>query len=268
MNRKWFLLMVVGLVLALSGGAVQAYPELITGSTGIVQTPNAHVVGMATYDLAVDYGQISVPAIGRYDGWPIRLVAGLSDNVELGGADYKFRPKPAVVPSVKVTSFAGKVVVRDEDETWPAVAVGVQYWYLRGIGVPSANQRVWSGYLAGTKTLTRSEEGTQVTANLGVAYDSYNRTVGGVTTKAQFVAPFIGMEFAAGGGTVIAVDYKWQERKAGVDWQRALFGAVVRHPVSNDWTVELGTTNISGFSNGQRIFVGTCYRFGGGAPEE
>ena len=83
MSKKWFVLLAGCLVLALGMGVAQAYPQF-EGPTGLIHTPTAYLVGHHNVDLAVGYAGASYWGTG-YEGWPTRVIAGISDNMELGG---------------------------------------------------------------------------------------------------------------------------------------------------------------------------------------
>lgn len=263
MSSKWFVLMAVCLLMAISIGTAQAYPQLAAGATGLAATPTAYVIGARTFDLAVDFNEGSHRVVGGFRAFPIRLVAGVSDNAELGIAYLALDHKLTGVPTSRITGIGGKWQWRQETEGGPATAVGINYTQAKTGGVTG---KLWSLYLVASKKLTEEEVG--LTGNFGVAWDSWNWP----GANQDFLTPFMGLELGAPGGTTLGLDYKWKQRKAGATWSESLFGAVVRHPINEDLSAEVGMTNATGnialLSTSNRFFLGVKYQFGSGQEEE
>ena len=262
MSSKWLVLMAACLVMAVGMGTAQAYPQMAptSGLTGLIETPTAYLVGARTVELALDYTEAARYNDG-FEGWPVRLVAGVSENVELGVAYLMLEPKGSGTP-IRHTAVGAKWQFRQEN-AGPAVALGVEYRERKQY---SGVRKLTSIFLVGSKKLTGKETEVSLVGNAGVAYDSWT---GGSGTEV-YLTPFLGAEICFSQGTTIAVDYKWDQ---GGGWPgpncQARFGMVIRHPLNDQLTAELGMTRLEYDQNwgGEiplRTFGGVCWRFGKG----
>ena len=108
--------------------------------------------------------------------------------------------------------------------------------------------KVWNAYLVATKDFTPMDEGTSEwgpgagTRMLGTAGIYYLKADPDLGKGFSLTRPFLGMEFLGAGGTALALEYRWKD--SDLD-NKALFSAVLRHPFSEQFTAELGSTNSS-----------------------
>jgi hypothetical protein len=227
-------------VLALAVSFAGAAPRFDAGSTGLVQTPTADVLGEGVFDLAVDWQDADFFTV-----YPIRFVYGLG-KAELGIAYI-----PVQLDGGGDTSawqYSGKVQLLPETATQPAVALGADYATLDLVDIDRL-----SIYAVATKQLSTGD-GPSVRGNLGVAYDRYSN--GGTES---FTKPFVGLEVGVAEGTSILAEYKW-----GNDMFEPIFSAAVRHSFAPNLMVEAGLTNLAGIDDEKKFFAGVSYRFGAG----
>jgi len=241
-----------GLLLATAAAAAPSH----LGPTGIVGTPTADVVGARQYDVAVDY----VKWEGDIKSWPIRLVTGVSDKVEVGIGYSKWKDTGV---SMKVVPINVKAVVVPESESSPAVAVGAAYGKLKD----GSTLKVTTLYAVATKTLTKAEDDYEdsargtVRGSLGLMYNKYKD--GG---SDSYTEPFVSLEYMTpGGATTLAIEYKTAE--GGMDPVSSL---LVRHTVTPNMWVQAGLTDAvyTMTDNDHEFFIGFGYRWAPPAEDE
>jgi len=251
-----FWLGIIGAAIVLVSGTVCAAPSHL-GPTGIVGTPTADVVGARQYDVAADY----VEWDSDVKSWPIRLVAGVADKLEVGVGYTKWSDGG----SIKITPVNVKAVVAPESGSSPAVAVGAGYGKIKdGVDI-----KITTLYAVATKTLSEAEDnyydeggmrGT-VRGSLGIMYNKYSN--GG---SDSYTEPFASLEYLTpNGNTTLAVEYKTKENDMD-----AVSSLLVRHMVTPNTWVQLGWTN-SFYSLGwddHELFLGIGYRFAPQPEEE
>jgi hypothetical protein len=250
-------------VVVLAASVAAAVPSHF-GPTGVVATPTAEVAGAGRYDVAVDYIQWDTPS-GNVKSWPVRLLAGVSDNIEVGVGytRWGFHTTPLKVVPVNV-----KAVLVPESETSPAIAFGLAY----------AKYSIWqlkttTAYAVATKTIIPSDgengdtKGT-LRGSLGLMYNSYSHGATETATK-----PFVSVEYTTpSGATTLAAEYKLKEQIASVFGRDAISSYVVRHMVTPRMWAEVGLTNawytVSNLAVGHELFFGVGYRWSRPAHEQ
>jgi hypothetical protein len=246
-----------GLLVATAASAAPSH----LGPTGIVGTPTADVVGDRHYDVAADFVRYSDDDI---DGWPLRLVAGVSDKVEAGIGYTKWKDGG----SLKVMPINVKAMLVPESERSPAVAVGAAYGKLKD----GSSIKVTTFYAVATKTLSEPEEdyyydeggmkGT-VRGSLGVMYNKYSNSGSESATE-----PFISLEYmTADAKTTLAAEYKTSEDILSDD---ALLSFVARHMFTPNMWAQVGWTNtIYTLANDDHgWFIGVGYSWAPPVEEE
>lgn len=242
----------MGAAIVLVSGTVAAAPSHL-GPTGIVGTPTADVVGARQYDVAVDY--VKWDMFGTdVKCWPIRLLAGISDKVEVGIGYSKWKDGGA---SMKITPVNVKAVVVPESETSPAVALGAAYGKLKDGGA----LKITTFYAVATKTLSQAEDeyydGGTLRGSLGLMYNKYKD--GG---SDSYTEPFVSLEYLTPeGATTLAIEYKTAE--GGMDPVSSL---LARHMLTPNMWVQAGLTDAfyTLASEDHEFFIGVGYRW---APE-
>jgi len=233
-------------VLALAVSLAGAAPRLDAGSTGLVQTPTANILGEGMFDLAVGYIDQE-----DYTAYPARFVYGLG-KAELGIAYAKLNDG---VMDPTVLQYSGKLQLMPETNTQPAVAFGADYLDLQDFGPPGGLNR-WSIYAVATKQLTTGNDGPSVRGNLGVAYERW----GWEGNAESDVIPFVGLEVMLAKSTSVLAEYKWE---GDIDLSPK-FSAAVRHSFAPNLMVEAGITDLLGLEGDARFFAGLSYRWGAG----
>ncbi len=252
----WLVVACAAAVLASSvAGAAPSH----LGPTGIVGTPTADVVGAGAYDVAIDYVKWHVPG-GHLTCWPVRVVAGVSENVELGIGYSKWKGGSF---SMKIVPVHVKAVLVSESETSPAVAVGIGYGEFKGFPPLTTT----TCYLVATKTLSQADEeyadvgGARGTlrGSFGLMYNRYSHATCDSATK-----PFANLEYQMpGGATTLGVEYKVKEG-LGVSRRNAVSSIVLRHMLTPNVWAQVGLTNawytLCGFlDSGHDLLIGVGY---------
>ncbi len=75
--------------------------------------------------------------------------------------------------------------------------------------------------------------------SVGIMYINLDPDVG---DSESLTRPFVNLEFTGEGGTTLGLEYRWKDDDMDC---KAVFSAVLRHPLSEETTVEVGTTNAS-----------------------
>lgn len=228
-----------------------AYPSLL-GPSGIVQTPTTDITEKNAVDVAADY----VSLREGFSSIPVRLTAGISDKAELGLAYLKIGNDL----DGRLVNLHGKVSFQREPDYPFGLAVGIEFGDLgeKLFELQDVN-RIIRVYAVASKLLTPRPEGeaervgTDIRGQIGV---NYERIQNGVTESS--VRPFVGLELATAGGTVIGAE--WRSEKFGDD----VVSAVIRHPFDQKTFIQAGVTkNLAGLavSNKTAFFGGLGFRF-------
>jgi hypothetical protein len=249
------------------------------GPTGVVATPTADVVGAKAFDVAADYVRWKDIYGEDLKAWPIRVLAGVSDRVEVGVGYTKWQDSGT---DMKIVPFNAKVMLVPESMTMPAVSVGAAYGKATDVSIPSlsltpVDVKVTTVYAVATKTLSKGEGGNgegmkgTVRGSLGVMYNQYKDS--GVVDDSA-TKPFVSLEFLTPDGkTTFAVEYKTKEDIASDFSDHAISSLVVRHMFTPNFWAQAGLTNAwytvsSPDGGGHDWFVGVGYHWTPPAEEE
>ena len=271
----WTLPLVAALLVAGSGFAY-AIPSL-AGPTGIVTVPTAAVAPEGELQTALTYQSQQIAGQGMYGGdmdvslWQLQALAGVSDEAELWAA-YALADQetPTVSETANMWAFGGKYQLTREPEDQTALAIGasIEKW-SDVIGMYSGAQDIdaWKLYIVATKDFTpvsgeawewSAGGGTRILGSVGIMYMSIDPDGG---DRESLTRPFVGIEFVGVGGTTLGLEYRWKDNDLDMD---AVFSAVLRHQVSPECSVEVGTTNATMFGLGldeQDFFARIGYNF-------
>jgi hypothetical protein len=241
--KTLFWLMVIPAAAALLCGVAGAAPSHL-GPTGVVATPTADVIGAQQFDVAVDY--VRWKNFGeRVTSWPVRVVAGLSDRVEVGVGYTSWKDSG---PTMKIVPVNAKALIVPESGNSPAIAVGAAYGVFKDAQLLNplftGDVKVTTVYAVATKTLSKAEGDEEVgvkgtmRGSLGVMYNRYRDSTDGSATK-----PFVSLDYTTPNGkTTVAAEYKLKERISGLK-ERALSSVVLRHMFSGNVWAQVGVTN-------------------------
>jgi hypothetical protein len=254
------MLSVLALALVAGSGAGLAYPTL-GGPTGGAVLPDAMVVPPGQLDLAWDWTKINQAAgLEMYDitVMPLRVVYGAGSGAELWGAWTRIDNGE----SVDGWGFGAKYQFMREPKDSVNLAAGAGWNRLENSG----EETVWNAYLVATKDLTPTgtegwawePEGTKILGSLGVLwmdFDEFNESL---------FEPFVALDFIGARGTSLGLEYRFKD--SSID-DKAVFSAVVRHPFTQNLSLQVGVTNgaIGGIGlEDMDLFAGICYRTGVG----
>ena len=262
-KRIWTLPALAIVLLALGSGSGLAIPSL-GGPTGVVSTPTAMVAPMGDLQGAISYQSLQASGLGMYEcaedltAWSLQALAGVTDQAELWAAYTTVRDGN----DVHAYALGGKLQLTKEPEDDATLAVGASYGVMKDLVVSSSmydeDLQEWVGadvttdvniknvYLVATKDLTPlggegwewgPGGGTKMLGSVGLMYISIDPDLG---SSESLTRPFLNMEFVGAGGTTLGLEYRWKDNDMD---DKAVFSAVLRHPMSDTVTAEVGTTN-------------------------
>jgi hypothetical protein len=264
-------------IMLFSGMAGAALSQV--GPTGVVATPTAEVTPHGYYDVAMGYVNRDFNGTSLKE-WPLRLTIGISEKAELGASYLQIRNGE----SLRVVGLNGKVVLSGETESMPALAAGVvygkssdfDYTLLFPSLLGTGDIKATSVYLVATKTLSRpgveydlygdpQPVGNIVRGSLGITHNRYSFKGTGIDDSTTETRPFLNLEFVSAKGSVLALEYRAKEGDISDD---PVSSAVLRHPFSPGFWVEVGITNAihTIADKDHEFFAGMQYRWG--ATEE
>jgi len=265
MSKYGFAVALVCAVVAIAASAGLGMPT-ISGATGIVATPNADVVPVGWYDLALDYQALDIGS-ESLQSWPLRVVGGVANQAELGIAYSRITNEG----TGRILGFNGKFQLLREGMTKPAISVGANFsTFSDEIENATDFDKVTTLYLVLSKTISgRYSDGTDygeeveafggptVRASVGVMYNRYKDSLTVKRTK-----PFVGLEFNWGKGTTLALEYKVKEKEVLND--EAISSVVFRHQFSPNLTAQIGMSNALGpfAADKHGVILGISYRWG------
>ena len=276
MKKALWTLPLVAALLVVGSGFAYAIPSL-AGPTGIVTVPTAAVAPEGELQTALTYQSQQIAGQGMYGGdmdvslWQLQALTGVSDEAELWAA-YALADQetPTVSETANMWAFGGKYQLTREPEDQTALAIGasIEKW-SDVIGMYSGAQDIdaWKLYVVATKDFTpvsgeawewSAGGGTRILGSVGIMYMSIDPDGG---DRESLTRPFVGIEFVGVGGTTLGLEYRWKDSDLDMD---AVFSAVLRHQVSPECTVEVGTTNATMFGLGlddQDFFARIGYNF-------
>jgi len=276
MKKTLWTLPLVAALLVVGSGFAYAIPSL-AGPTGIVTVPTAAVAPEGELQTALTYQSQQIAGQGMYGGdmdvslWQLQALTGVSDEAELWAA-YALADQetPTVSETANMWAFGGKYQLTREPEDQTALAIGasIEKW-SDVIGMYSGAQDIdaWKLYIVATKDFTpvsgdawewSAGGGTRILGSVGIMYMSIDPDM---SDRESLTRPFVGLEFVGVGGTTLGLEYRWKDSDLDMD---AVFSAVLRHQVSPECSVEVGTTNATMFGLGlddQDFFARIGYNF-------
>ncbi len=250
----WTLPLMVALLLVAGTGAY-AIPSL-GGPSGIVSVPNAAIAPMGQLQTALTYQSQEVEAQGMYGGagtmdvdlWQLQALTGVSDEAELWAA-YALADQDSATVSETASMWAigAKMQLANEPEDNTALAIGgsIESWSDLMASMPQ-DVNAYKLYVVATKDFTpmggeswewASGAGTRILGSLGVLYISVDPDLG---DSESLTRPFVGLEFISAEGTALGLEYRWKDSDLDA---KAVFSAVLTHPVSPEFEIQVGTTN-------------------------
>ena len=278
MKKTLLVLSVVAMALIAGSGAGLAYPTL-SGPTGGAVLPDAMVVPPGQLDLAVDWTEIDAASLlgSSLSGYdltvlPVRLVYGVGSGAELWAAWTRIDNSD----NADGWGVGAKYQLMREPEQSMTLALGGGWSQiddassvLLGGALGMYDVSSWNVYLVATKDLSPAgEEGwawensaTRIVGSVGVLYQKFEDIIPGASDD-ELLEPFVGLEFIAVQGTRLGLEYRFKD--SDLD-QKGLFSAVLRHPVSENLTLQVGMTNgaLAGLGGEDfDLFAGLNYRFG------
>jgi hypothetical protein len=281
MKKSLWSLPVLAAVLIVAGsGSALAIPSL-GGPTGIASCPNALVAPMNEVQTALTYQSLEADSVGMYATpedftvWTLQALTGVSSEAELWAAYTSVQN----TEDFHAWGLGGKLQVAGDDAPGsPMVAVGAGYasWQdmMSSVGMysSSCDADVWNAYIVATMDLTpdsgeswewSSGGGTQVLGSAGVMYINMDPDVGDGDSLTR---PFVGVEFIGPEGTCLGMEYRWPDDNLDC---KAVFSAVLTHPLSPALTGQIGTTNAGPGGLGlddQDFFIRLGYDIAYGQP--
>jgi hypothetical protein len=262
--------LVAALALAAGSGVGHAIPSL-AGPTGIVSVPTAAVAPVGQLQTALTFqSQEMYGGTIDVDYWAINFLTGVSDEAELWAA-YALADQetPTASETAHLWAIGGKYQLAAEpvDQASLAVGASLEQWsdsMLMYGGLEDID--VIKVYIVATKDFTPmgaqswewTDTGTRILGTLGLLYIDVDPDS---SSGDSLTRPFLGVEFIGAGGTTLGLEYRWKDDDLDDD---AVFSAVLRHPVSPEVCLEVGTTNAgpAGLGlDGQDVFVRVGYNF-------
>jgi len=266
MTKTLLALPLVVALLVVAGGAAFAIPS-IGGPTGIVSVPTAAVAPNGELQTALTY-QSQEMYTADVSLWQLQALAGVSEEAELWAA-YALADQdgPTESETANMFAFGGKMQLSSEpeDDTSLAVGASIEKWSDLYTPMGFNDVSVWKAYIVATKDFTpmaseswewSAESETRMLGSLGILYASVDPDVG---DSGSLTRPFVGFEFIGAGGTALGLEYRWKD--SDLD-EKAVFSAVLTHPVSPEFEIQVGTTNAGPSGLGlddQDIFVRVGY---------
>jgi hypothetical protein len=255
--KKYLGLWIVAL-LVLGAASAWAYPTL-DGVSGLVTVPTAEVTPTGAVDLAVDYTKIDwwsdLCPVGDTKMYPVRINAGVAENLELSGNYTFLNEDDDVLESIWSVGAKYAFLTEAEDEIGLAISGS---WGNIQTDDEDDDVTLTRFALAFTKSFPVDDDLT-VKATAGAAYLKL-----GDWFDESYIRPYVGLELVGEKGANLGLEYRWKD--SDID-QKSVFSAVLRLPLMPDaensplW-LEVGSTNgsIIGFDD-QDFFGGLCYRF-------
>jgi hypothetical protein len=230
------------------------------GPTGIVSLPNAITAPARTWQVALSYQGMQASSSGMYEdrddfgAWSVQTAHRLSDTEE-AWASYSCTTNH---PGSHAWGFGGKKMLTRLEGGGPFAAVGASYhrwgdafggeWSAGNPVRPDAD--VVNAYAVVTGDLS-GESWLPVLGTAGVAHTRLNLDGGRSRSTTR---PFVGVQ-AICWGTVLGLEYRWKDPSVDA---KPVFSAAIRQVLSDEVTIEAGTTNASPVGTGlsaQRLFV-------------
>lgn len=246
-------------LLILASMSCFAYPT-IYGDTGLVMAPTADVTPFYSYQLAVNYAQVT--QVGESSSiLPIRLNYGLNPDVEIYAAFGLGDVKEGFQTYGAGTKI--RVVNENRKKSIPLVAIGARMTRVNS----GLNSTITNGYAVVSASLYEHVD----TTNQNAAYSYANRVrlhagaefshYSGDFTG-NFLRPFAGLSYERSNGSSMVVDYMPKIRSGATTLRRSTLSAAVRYPFDDQLKLEFGTTRPYGITDSS-LYAGFLYYFGG-----
>ena len=223
--------MSIGLLLLVAALTARAYPNL-TGTTGVVGTPTADIVGNHAADWAADLLFFDATSVNG------RVVLGLSDRLEAG----------AMVDLGNDNGFAVQAKYR---------IYSIPRSFMWSIGAAVAGQNHGNNgsefYIVGTKPISsRGANGVYMLGSVGLNYTDIE--------DANGLRPFLNAQLFLGTDKEISGEYEF---RTGSGFGDAIASAVYRQHFSGRWGGEIGLSNANGFAGAHDhdVFLGLRYAY-------
>jgi len=251
-------MLLVAAVLVAAMATAWCYPDMY-GETGLVQVPTADVITDTFVSLAGNYAEVKTDA-GRAILYPIRLLYGASDNTEMF---------VMIAQSSTATAEGGfdalgggfKVALIHEDllTNLPGISVGMRVFQTRG----AIDKRIIDAYAVGSKTIFKTsdildETGYTIRVHLAGFFTRYTGNQG----DENFYSAGAGIGYNNFNGTSVVVDYVPELTSNGISFREAVISFALRRPLSNEFTLEAGTTQPFGEGSGGKLYAGLLYTWG------
>lgn len=230
------------------------------GPTGIVSMPNAITMPAGTWQAAFSCQGMRTSSSGMYQApddlraWSLQAAHRLNDTAELW-ASYS---SAADHVGSHTWALGGKKMLTHLEGEGPFAAVGASYhrWsdafpagsWTSGDARPDAN--VPEAYAVVTGVLA-DEDWPWLLGTAGLMYLGLDADRG---PSQSMTRPFVALQ-AIVLGTGLGVEYRWKDPSVDA---KPVFSAAIRQVLSEEVTVEVGTTNASPVGTGlsaQRLFL-------------
>lgn len=252
-------LLLVAAVLVAAIATTWSYPTLY-GETGLVLMPTADVIADTNVALAGNYAEVKTEAGGRAILYPVRILYGASDNTELFvlGAESSTTTAEG---GFDVLGAGFKVALIHESllTDMPGFAIGTRVYQTQG----SIDKRIIDAYLVGSKTIFKTsdildEEGYTFRIHLAGFFTRYTGDLG----DENFYSAAAGISYNNFNGTQVAVDFLPELTSNDITFRKSALSFVLRRPLSNEFTIEAGTTQPFGEGSGGKLYAGLIYTWG------
>jgi len=269
MTKQFWTLSVLAVFMIAAGSSIAVAMPSLGGPTGIVSVPTAAIAPSDQLQTALTYqSQEMYGGLVDVDYWALNVLGGVADTAELWGA-YALanQETPTDSETAHMWAFGGKYQFAREPEDTASLAVGasLEKWSdTMAMYGAVTDVDVIKAYIVATKDFTPmggeswewTDGGTRTLGTLGLMYIDIDPDAG---ESESLTKPFVGLEFIGAGGTTLGLEYRWKDSDIDED---AVFSAVLRHPFTPEWEVEVGTTNAGPGGIGlddQDIFVRVGY---------
>jgi len=251
-------LLIVAAVSVVMIAAAWSYPTLY-GETGLVLMPTADTIQDTFVSAAGNYTEVKSDE-GRAILFPFRVLYGAGDNLELFLTVAESSTDEAE-GGFDVLGGGFKVALTQEDLLTgrPGIAIGSRVYQISG----AFDRRIIDGYIVATKTVFKSsdiidEVGYTFRLHLAGFYTRYTGDLG----DENFFTGAAGISYNNFNGTSIAVDYVPELTSNDVTFRKGVLSFALRRPLSQEFTIEAGTTQPFGIGSGGKLYAGLVYEWG------
>ena len=254
--KSWLVPLLAAALLA-PGGAVALGMPSVGGPTGIVSVPTAVIAPVNEWQTAATYR--SLETVGMYEDvtlWGLQVLKGVADDAELWAAYSRVHD----TADTDVWELGGKYELSSDifhgrgilTDTQVAIGASVGRWIdafgMYKITDVMTDVDTLKAYAVVTKQLIpagvtewewETPPTTQVIASAGLLYLRVDPDIGDSET---LIRPFIGVEIVGSNKLTLALEYRAKDDDLEED---GVFSAVLRRPLGDYATLEVGTTNAS-----------------------